>query len=64
MMLGELDEKAKLKRAGGLLNSVIKGLNEINLETRQKIIELYGEPCACEDGDLDIAKKIAEECTC
>jgi len=64
MMLGELDEKAKLKRAGGLLNSVIKGLNEINLETRQKIIELYGEPCACEDGDRDIAKKIAEECTC
>jgi hypothetical protein len=40
-MLNELDEKAILKLAGGLVNSIIKGLNEINLETRQKIIELW-----------------------
>ena len=40
-MLNELDEKAILKLAGELVNSIIKGLNEINLETRQKIIELW-----------------------
>lgn len=40
MILNELDEKAKLKRAGGL-NSIIKGLNENNLETRQKTMELW-----------------------
>ena len=40
MILNELDEKAKLKRAGGL-NSIIKGLNENNLETSQKTMELW-----------------------
>lgn len=61
-MLNELDEKAKLlKRAGEILNSIMKGLDEVDLETRQKIMELCGEACARSDGDLEIAKKIAEE---
>ena len=61
-MLNELDEKAKLlKRAGALLNSIMKGLGEVDLETRQKIMELCGEACARSDGDLEIAKRIAEE---
>ena len=61
-MANEADEKAKLlKRAGAVLNSILKGLDEIDLETRQKIMELCGEACAREDGDLEIAKRIAEE---
>jgi predicted hydrocarbon binding protein len=61
-MLNELDEKRKLlKRAGVVLSSIIKGLDEVDLETRKKIMELCGEACARSDGDLEIAKKIAEE---
>ena len=65
-MQNELDKKEKLLRlAGGLLNSIIEGLNEVDLETRKKIMQLCGETCAGEvlfgGGDLDIAKKIAEE---
>ena len=63
-MLDELDEKARLlKRANAVLNSIIKGLDEVDLETRKKIMELCGEACAREDGDLEIAKRIAEETT-
>lgn len=65
-MQNELDKQEKLlKLTGDLLNSIIKGLNEVDLETRKKIMELCGETCARESlfggGDLDIAKKIAEE---
>jgi len=46
-MLNELDEKTKLlKRAGRVINSIIKGLDEVDLETRQKIMEISGEACA------------------
>lgn len=62
MVLNELDEKAKLlKRAGELLNSIIEGLDEVDLEARQRIMELCGEACAHSDRDLEIAKRIAEE---
>lgn len=58
----EVDERAKLlKRAGAALDSIIKGLDDVDSETRQKIMELCGEACAREDGDLEIAKRIAEE---
>ncbi len=58
------NEKDKLlRRASYVLNSIIKGLDEVNLETRQKIMELCGEACAREDGDLEIAEKIAREAT-
>lgn len=62
MMLNNLDEKAKLlKRAGELLSSIIKGLDEVDLETRKKVMQLCGEACARSDGDLEIAERIAEE---
>lgn len=61
-MLSELDEKTRLlKRTGELLNSIIKGLDKVDLETRLKIMELCGEACARSDGDLEIAQRIAEE---
>ena len=50
-----------LKRAGEILNSIIKGLDKVDLETRKKIMELCGEACARSDGDLKVAKRIAEE---
>jgi len=59
MMLNELDEKARLlKRTNAVLNSIIRGLKEVDLETRKKIMELCGEACAREDGDLEIAKRM------
>ena len=62
MMISEIDEKEKLlKRAGAVLNSIIKGLDEVDLETRKKIMELCGEACAHSDEDLRTAKKIGEE---
>lgn len=61
-MMNGLDEQAKLlKRAGELLNSIIKGLDEVDLKTRKKIMELCGEACARLDGDLEIARRISEE---
>jgi len=56
-----MEEMKLLKRAGELLNSILQGLIEVDLETRKKIMELCGEACAREDGDLEIAKRIAEE---
>jgi len=62
IMLDGLDEKTRLlKRTGELLNSIINGLDKVDLETREKIMELCGEACARSDGDLEIAKRIAEE---
>jgi predicted hydrocarbon binding protein len=64
MMGNRLDGKSKLlKRAKAVFNSIIKGLGEVDLETRKKIMELCGEACAHEDGDVEIAKRIAEETT-
>jgi len=61
-MTNELDEKKKLlKRTGYVLNSIVKGLDEVDLETRKKIMELCGEACARSNGDLEIAERIAEE---
>lgn len=57
-----LDKKEKLlRRASYVLNAVIKGLDCIDVETRQKIMESCGEACAREDGDLEIAERIAKE---
>jgi len=63
-MPNELDEKTRLfRRTSAVLNSIIKGLGKVDLETRKKIMELCGEACAREDGDLEIARRIAEETT-
>jgi predicted hydrocarbon binding protein len=62
MMINEIDKKEKLlKLASAVLNSIIKGLDEVDLGTRKKIMELCGEACAHSDEDLRIAKKIGEE---
>lgn len=52
-----------LKRTGELLNSLIQGLEEIDEEDKMKIMELCGKACAVEDGDLQIAERIAQEST-
>lgn len=63
-MSDELGEKAELiKLAGGVLNSIMEGLEEVDLETRQRIMEMAGEACAAATGGLEIARRIAEETT-
>ena len=49
-----------LERAGRFINSVIRGLEDFDLDKRKKIIEKCGEACAL-DGSLNIAQKIARE---
>ena len=57
-----LDAKENvLRRASCVLSSIIRGLDEVDDETKQRIMELCGEACAREDGDLEIAEKIAKE---
>lgn len=61
-MSNELNDREKLlRRASAVLNSIIKGLNEVGLESRVKIMEFCGEACAHSDGDLKIAQRIAKE---
>ncbi|MBU7018141.1 MAG: hypothetical protein HXS44_11585 [Theionarchaea archaeon] len=55
------NENLLLRRASYVLNSIVRGLDNVDLETKQKIMELCGEACAREDGDLQIAEKIARE---
>lgn len=53
-----------LKLTGDMLNSILEGLNSVDLETRKQIMEFCGETCAREElygPALDIAKRIAEE---
>ncbi|MFX0200337.1 MAG: hypothetical protein ACFFCW_29820 [Candidatus Hodarchaeota archaeon] len=64
MMNNEFNEQEKLLRhTSYLLNSIIKGLDELDFETRQKIMEACGEACAHVDRSPEIAKRIAEEVT-
>jgi len=44
------------------MNSIIKSLEDIDLEKKKKIMEKSGEACAL-DGSLKIAQKIAKETT-
>ena len=64
-MQEELETKSSLLRLiGDLFNSVLDGLNQVDPETRKKIMELCGETCAGEKisgSALDIAKKISRE---
>lgn len=63
-MQNELEKRKRLlKLTGDLFNSIIKGLNQVDLETKKKIMELCGEACARDGlsgGGLDIARRIAE----
>ncbi|MFX1316519.1 MAG: DUF6144 family protein [Promethearchaeota archaeon] len=49
-----------LERAGRFINSIIRGLEDFELEKRRKVIEKCGETCAL-DGSLNVAQKIAAE---
>ncbi|MFX0088912.1 MAG: DUF6144 family protein [Promethearchaeota archaeon] len=64
-MQDELEKKGKLlKLAGDLLNSIVRGLDQVDSEARKRIMELCGQTCAKEifcGGGFDIAKRIAEE---
>ena len=64
MQDGVETKSSLLRLIGDLFNSVLDGLNQIDLETRKEIMELCGETCAKENisgSALDIAKKISEE---
>lgn len=57
-------DSSLLRFAGRLLNSLLKGLDEIDLEAKMKIMELCGETCAKEKmtgSALEIAKRISRE---
>lgn len=63
-MSDELSKRAELiKLAGGVLNSIMEGLGEVDLGTRQRVMEMAGEACAVATGGLEIARRIAEETT-
>jgi hypothetical protein len=56
-------EKTKLlRRAGWTIDSIVKGLEEVEDEDRRRIMEKSGEVCAI-NGSLPIARQIAEETT-
>jgi len=64
-MQEEPEKKATLlKLAGDMINSILGGLDRVDLETRKGIMELCGETCAREElygPAIDIARRIAEE---
>lgn len=60
-MVSETEANMKLlRRSGRLLNAIVKSLDEVDLETRKKIMESCGKTCAQEDGDLAIAEDIGQ----
>lgn len=60
-MLSETDANMKwLRRSSKLLDAIVKSLNEVDLETRRRIMESCGKACAQEDGDLAIAEGIGK----
>ena len=62
--MNETDEKLEsLNLAGGVLNSILKGLEEVDLETRKRIMERCGEACAMVTVDFETARGIAGEST-
>jgi len=52
-----------LRRASYILKSIMRGLEEVDLEIKEKIMELCGEACAREDKDLEITRRITAEAT-
>lgn len=53
-------EERLLKQTGRMIEFIVAGLEGVDEETRLRIMEKCGEACA-ETGDLDVAKRIAEE---
>jgi hypothetical protein len=56
------ERKELLRRAGWTIDSIVKGLEEVEDEARKRIMERSGEACAI-NGSLPIARWIAEETT-
>jgi len=54
------DKESLLRQTGRMIDHIVRGLEEVDQETRLRIMERCGEACA-EVGDLHIAVKIAEE---
>jgi predicted hydrocarbon binding protein len=55
-------EERLLRQTGRMLDFIMKGLEGLDEETTQRIMERCGEACA-EAGDMGLARKIAEETT-
>jgi predicted hydrocarbon binding protein len=56
------DGERLLKQTGRMIDFMVNGLEGLDEETAQRIMERCGEACA-EAGDLGLARKIAEETT-
>ena len=54
------DREKLLEQTGSMIDHIVKGLEDLDEETKLGIMERCGEACA-EVGDLSVAKKIAEE---
>jgi len=54
------DGERLLRQTGRMIDFIVKGLEGLDEETTQGIMERCGEACA-ETGDLGLARKIAEE---
>ncbi len=54
------DRESLLRQTGRVIDHIVRGLEEVDEETKLRIMEKCGEACA-QVGDLHIAVKIAEE---
>lgn len=54
------DKESLLRQTGRMIDYIVRGLEGVDQETMLGIMERSGEACA-EVGDLDVARKIAEE---
>ena len=69
MIVGDMEKELEkksvlLKITGDMLNSILEGLSQVDLETAIKIMELCGETCARQEvygPAIEIAAKIAKE---
>lgn len=58
------DKENLLKLTGDILNSLLEGLSQVDLETMKKVMEFCGEACARSElfgPALDRARRITEE---
>jgi len=61
-MSNEAEKQERLlKHVGALLEAMIAELEYVDSETVMKIMEKCGRACAYSDGDLELAKNIADE---
>lgn len=63
MSIDHAERGELLNLAGRVLNSIMKGLDDFDMETRKEIMEMCGEACAMATGGIETAQRIAEETT-